>query len=224
MAAIRISAERRTEFGKGAARRIRREDKIPAVLYGHGGEPVHLTLPGHATMLALKASNALLDLDVQGQRYLALAKEVQRDVVRRFIEHIDLLTVTSGEQVTVDVPLHITGEPAPGVIVQQELTTVSVEAEATHLPAALEVSVEGARAGTHITAADVTLPQGTTLAGDPTQIVVLVSGAPTAEEVEAELAAAEEEAGIVHDVPTVEETTAEEATADADAAPADEQA
>ena len=220
MAAIRISAERRTEFGKGAARRIRREDKIPAVLYGHGGEPVHLTLPGHATMLALKASNALLDLDVQGQRYLALAKEVQRDVVRRFIEHIDLLTVTSGEQVTVDVPLHITGEPAPGVIVQQELTTVSVEAEATHLPEALEVSVAGARAGTHITAADVTLPAGTTLAGDPTQIVVLVSGAPTAEQVEADLAEAEAEAGIVHDAP-------ESAEDESDAAPeaaADEQA
>ena len=217
MPATRITAETRTEFGKAAARRIRRDNKIPAVLYGHGGEPVHLTLPGHATMLALKASNALLELDVNGERHLALAKEVQRDVVRRFIEHIDLLTVTSGEQVTVDVPLHITGEPAPGVIVQQELTTVSVEAEATHLPAALEVSVAGARAGTHITAADITLPTGTTLAGDPTQIVVLVSGAPTAEEVEAELAAAEEEAGIVHDAPTSaedESTAAPEASAD----------
>ncbi|GAA4982408.1 50S ribosomal protein L25/general stress protein Ctc [Kineococcus glutinatus] len=219
MAAIRISAEPRTEFGKGAARRIRRDDKIPAVLYGHGGDPVHLTLPGHATMLALKTPNALLEFELDGQRHLALAKDVQRDVVRRFIEHIDLLTVVGGEQVTVDIPLHITGEPVPGSIVQQELTTVSVVAEATHLPSALELSVEGAPAGRQITAGDLQLPAGVTIAGDLAQIVAIVSGAPSAEEVEAELAEAEAEAGIVHDAPTsTEEDSAEEGSTEAEQA------
>ncbi|WP_432487083.1 50S ribosomal protein L25/general stress protein Ctc [Kineococcus sp. SYSU DK018] len=199
MAETKLSAEKRTEFGKGAARRIRRADKIPAVVYGHGEAPLHVTLPGHATMMALKNANALLEIDVEGERHLALPKDVQRDPIRGFIEHVDLLTVRSGEKVSVEIRLVLTGDAAPNTIVNQELTTLSVEAEATHLPESLEVSVEGLEAGSHVTAGDITLPEGTVLAGDAEQLVVVVQGAASAAQVEAELESAEAEAGIVRE-------------------------
>src|SRR6478752_9050037 len=114
MAAEKITAEKRNEFGKGAARRIRREDKIPAVVYGHGNEPIHLTLPGHDTMMAIKhgGANALLELDIEGDEQLALTKQVQVDPIRRVIEHVDFVAVVKGEKVTVDVPVHLVGEAA----------------------------------------------------------------------------------------------------------------
>ncbi|WP_432486105.1 50S ribosomal protein L25/general stress protein Ctc [Kineococcus esterisolvens] len=199
MAETKLSAEKRTEFGKGAARRIRRADKIPAVVYGHGEAPLHVTLPGHATMMALKNANALLEIDVEGERHLALPKDVQRDPIRGFIEHVDLLTVRSGEKVSVEIRLVLTGDAAPNTIVNQELTTLFVEAEATHLPESLEVSVEGLEAGSHVTAGDITLPEGTVLAGDAEQLVVVVQGAASAAQVEAELESAEAEAGIVRE-------------------------
>jgi large subunit ribosomal protein L25 len=214
VAETRIPAEQRTEFGKGAARRIRREDKIPAVVYGHGEAPLHVTLPGHATMLALKHSNALLDLDLGDAQHLVLPKDVQRDPIRGTIEHVDLIVVRRGEKVTVDVPLHLTGEPAANTVVQQELTTVSVETEATHIPDAVEVSVEGLEAGTQIAASDVTLPEGTTLATDPETLVVVISAQATAEQAEAELEALEAEAGIVREESTSEEEPAAAAASD----------
>ncbi|WP_369070366.1 50S ribosomal protein L25/general stress protein Ctc [Kineococcus terrestris] len=217
MAETQLTVEKRTEFGKGAARRIRRADKIPAVVYGHGEAPIHVTLPGHQTMMALKHANALLDIDLDGQKHLTLPKDVQRDPIKGFIEHVDLIVVRRGEKVVVDVPLTLTGEAAPDTIVNQELTTLSVEAEATHLPESVEVSVEGLEAGGQVAAGDVTLPAGATLAGDAEQLVVVVQAAASAAQVEAELEAAEAEAGIVR-----EESSEESAQADGSAdAPAD---
>ncbi len=179
MSETRLQAEARTEFGKGAARRIRREHKVPAVLYGHGTAPVHVTLPGHDTMMALKhgGANALLRIDIEGNTQLALPKQVQRHPVKGELEHLDLLIVRRGEKVTVDVPVHVVGDAASDTIVTLEHATVSLEAEATHIPEAIEVSVEGAEAGTQILAHDLQLPQGTALHLDPEQLVVNVTAA-----------------------------------------------
>lgn len=174
MSEVKLTAESRSEFGKGAARRLRRADKIPAVLYGHGTDPVHVTLPGHATMLALKQSNALLSLDLGGTPTLALPKDVQRNPIRGDIEHVDLLLVRRGEKVTVDVPLHVVGDAAPGTLVTSELTTLSVEVEATHIPSSIEVDITGAKAGSRIHAGEITLPAGATLIADAELLVVAV--------------------------------------------------
>lgn len=212
MSDVKIAAELRTEFGKGAARRLRRADKVPAVLYGHGTDPLHLALPGHDTMLALKTANVLLTLDIEGRgSELALPKHVQRDPLKGFIEHVDLLLVKRGEKVTVEVAVHVTGEAAPGTLVNLDQPTVAIEAEATHLPEGIEVSVEGLGEGTQILAKDLTLARGSSLAGDPEQLVVNVTAAPTAEQLEGEA----EETGA-------EEAPADEAAAAGDEAPADE--
>lgn len=196
---LRLNAELRTEFGKGAARRIRRDHKIPAVLYGHGTEPVHLTLPGHDTMLALKHVNAILTLGFDGKEELALAKDVQRDPIKPVIEHVDLVIVKRGEKVTVDVPVHVEGEAAPETNVVVESATVSVEADVLAIPEIVVVSVEGLEAGSQILAKDVQLPAGVTLVADEELLVVNVSQQAAAEELEEELAEAEEEAGIEKD-------------------------
>jgi large subunit ribosomal protein L25 len=191
---IKLVAEARTEFGKGAARRIRREAKIPAVLYGHGTAPVHVALPGHETSLALRHSNALFSIELEGKGQLAIAKDVQRDPVRNVIEHIDLLVVRAGEKVTVDIQVNIVGESAPGTIHLVEAQTLSVEAEATHLPESVDVDITGLEAGTHITAAEVKLPKGATLLTDGDHFVVAISEprGEAAEEAEAEAAATAE--------------------------------
>ena len=189
MAAEKITAEKRNEFGKGAARRIRRENKIPAVVYGHGNEPIHLTLPGHATMMALKhgGANALLELDIEGDEQLALTKQVQVDPIRRVLEHIDFVAVRRGEKVTVDVPVQVTGEVFSGGLLDQQLVQVSVEAEATNIPGAFEVDIEGMEIGAAVHAGELTLPAGVTLVTDPEALVLHVLAAPTAEQLEAEL-------------------------------------
>ena len=196
-----IKAEPRNEFGKGAARRIRRDNKIPAVVYGHGNDPIHLSLPGHQTMMALKhaGANALLELDIDGDSQLALTKQVQVDPIRRVLEHIDFVAVRLGEKVTVDVPIHTVGEAAPETLVVTENATVLVEAEATNIPEYIEVDIQGAQAGTQILASQLALPEGTTLVVDPDTLVINVTQAQSAEEVEAELAEAEAEVGIVHE-------------------------
>ena len=201
MAESKLKAEQRTEFGKGAARRIRRADKVPAVLYGHGGDPVHISLPGHDTMLALKHGgvNALLSIDVDGKTQLALPKQVQRDPVKGHLEHLDLIIVRRGEKVTVDIPVHVMGEPGPDTLVVTETTQVSVEAEATHIPEFIEVSVEGAGVGTQVFARDLQLPSGSRVLLDDDTLVVNVAHAPTAEELEEELAEAEADVGIERD-------------------------
>ena len=198
MAEIKIAAEPRNSFGKGAARQLRREGRIPAVLYGHKEEPVHLSLPEHELFLALKNSNVLLNLDITGGKsQLAIPKAVAKDPVKRTLEHIDLLLVRSGEKVTVDVPVVTTGDVASGGLLELVLTSLSVETEATHIPNSIEVSVEGLTEGTQINAAQVVLPAGTTLVTDPEAVVVhvLTPASTSAEDdaaaVEAEAAAAE---------------------------------
>jgi large subunit ribosomal protein L25 len=215
MSESKIQAEPRTEFGKGAARRIRRADKVPAVLYGHGTPPVHITLPGHETMLALKHGgvNALLTIVVEGKSQLALPKQVQRDPIKGFLEHLDLIVVKRGEKVTVEVPVHVVGDPAPETMVITEHGTVSVEAEATHIPEFVEVSLEGAEAGTQVLAKDLTLPSGSTVHLDGETLIVHVTHAPAAEQLEEELAEAEAEVGIEHEeseAEAAEETSAPE--------------
>jgi len=172
---IKLAAEARTEFGKGAARRIRRENKIPAVLYGHGTDPLHITLPGHETMLAVRHSNALFTIELDATSEMAVVKDIQRDAVRGTIEHIDLLLVKRGEKIAVDVTVNVVGESAPGTIHFVEAQTLSVEALATNLPESVEVSIEGLEAGSHVTAGEVTLPEGATLLTDPDVAVVAVS-------------------------------------------------
>ena len=211
-----IQAEPRTEFGKGAARRIRRADKVPAVLYGHGADPVHISLPGHETMLALKhgGANALLELSIDGKTQLALTKQVQIDPIRRHLEHIDFVVVVKGEKVTVEVPVHLNGEAARETLVVTDTTTIQLEAEATHIPEHVEVSIEGLPAGTQILASDLELPAGSTLLLDPETLIVNITEAPTTEQLEAELAEAEAEAGIEHDEPEAEAGEAGEAGAE----------
>ena len=196
MSEVRIAAEPRTEFGKGASRRVRRANKVPAVLYGHGDDPRHFSLPGHELMLALKNdANVLLTLDTDAGDQLALPKVVVKDPIRGYLEHVDLIAVRKGEKVTVDIFVTLNGEPAAGVLVDQQSTTISVEADATKLPDGVEIDIEGLETGTQISAGQVTLPSGTTLVTDPEMIVVQGLAAPTAEEVEADLSEAEAELG-----------------------------
>jgi len=220
----KLVAQTRTEFGKGAARRIRRAHQIPAVMYGHGTDPVHITLPGHDTMMALKHANALLSIELDGKAHLALAKDVQRDPIKPVIDHVDLLVVRKGEKVTVDVQVHVTGEAAAETVVTVEHQTVQVAAEATRIPETVEVSVEGAEAGTQIHASDLQLPKGSELVTDGDVLVVNVSQAITAAALEAELAEAEAEAGIEHEAPEAEAAEAPAEAPEAEAAAEAEQA
>jgi large subunit ribosomal protein L25 len=188
VAEVRLAAEVRTEFGKGGARRTRRAGKIPAVLYGHGAVPQHISLPAREFGNAIKrgGSNVLLTLEIDGKLELALPKAMQRHAIKNEIEHVDLISVRSGETITVDVSLIIVGDVVSGGLVAQEATTLSVDAEATHLPSSLEISIAGIAIGQQIKASDITLPTGTVLAGDPDQILIIIQEAPTAEALEAE--------------------------------------
>jgi large subunit ribosomal protein L25 len=204
----KLVATPRTDFGKGAARRTRRAGLIPAVLYGHGTAPVHVSLPGHQTYLALKhASNPLFEIELDGATQLALAKDVQRDPMRaEVIEHLDLLIVNRGEQVSVDIPVHLTGEPAGGAVAVLDVQQLSVEADATAIPDVVEVSVEGLEAGSHITAGAITLPGDATLTIDPETVVVTVT-APQVDDSDADAEAA------LADADAASETAADEAAA-----------
>jgi len=177
-----ISADIRTTFGKGAARKLRAAGKIPAVVYGHGGEPVHVAVPAHETTLIARRANALIDLTMPEDQQLVLIKDIQRDPVRQIIEHLDLVIVRKGEKVTVDIAVHVEGEPYPGMLVQLENTTVSVEAEATHIPEFVSVSVEGLEEGAKILAGQLALPAGTTLLSDPELMVIAIQAPAKAEE------------------------------------------
>jgi len=172
-----LSTEVRESFGKGAARKIRAAGKIPAVIYGHGTEPQHVTLPGHEVGLILRKSNQVLELDIQGKTQLALVKDVQKDPVRQIIEHIDLIVVRKGEKVTIDVSIHLEGEAAPGTLVNQDANTISLEAEATHIPESIVVNIEGAEDGLQIFAKDLELPKGSSLITDGDVLIVAVSTA-----------------------------------------------
>jgi len=170
-----LKTEAREVFGKGAARKIRALGKIPAVIYGHGTDPQHVTLPGHEVSLILRKSNQVLELDIDGKTQLALVKDVQKDPVRQIIEHIDLIVVRKGEKVTIDVPVHLEGEAAPGTTVNQDANTISLEAEATAIPESVVVSIEGAEDGTQIFAKDLQLPKGSSLITDEETLIVSIS-------------------------------------------------
>ncbi|MER6268713.1 50S ribosomal protein L25/general stress protein Ctc [Streptomyces sp900105755] len=193
MSEVKITAQTRTEFGKGAARRIRRDSKVPGVLYGHGSDPLHLTLPGHDLLLALRTPNVLISLDIDGKtNELAIPKSVQRDPIKGFLEHVDLLLVKRGEKVTVEIPVHTEGELAPGgYLLEHVLNALPVEAEATHIPEAVTVSIEGLEAGASVLAKDITLPSGATLAVDEDAVVLQVLSAQAEEAPEGEAAAEE---------------------------------
>jgi large subunit ribosomal protein L25 len=198
VADYRLEAETRTEFGKGSARRTRRAGRVPAVLYGHGQDVVHLSLPAREFAAALRngGANALLTVVLDGKEQLALTKAVQRDPLKRTHEHVDLVIVRRGEKVTVDVPIVVIGETGPDTLVSIELNTVSVQVAATNIPESIEVDVTGRTAGEGFTVADLPLPPGATLLTDEHALVVNLMAAPTAEALEAELADAEAEAGI----------------------------
>ena len=188
MPEVRIVAEPRTEFGKGAARRVRRAGRVPAVLYGHGTDTRHVTLPGHELLLALKTPNVLIQVEGLSSRpQLTLPKAVQRDPIRGDIEHVDLILVRRGEKVTVEIPVQITGEVQPGGLLDQQLVRLAVEADAMNIPGGITVDVEGMEIGASVHAADLDLPSGVTLAADAEALVLHVLAAPTAEQIEAEL-------------------------------------
>lgn len=171
---IQIAAETRVSFGKGAARKLRAAGKVPAVIYGHGEAPTHVALPAHEISLAVRKPNAILDLTLAEGKKLVLVKDIQRDPVRQIIEHLDLVVVTKGEKVTVEVPIHVEGTSFSGTMVQTDHTHITVEAEATHIPEFLVVSVEGMHDGSHITAGDLALPRGATLISDPETLILSV--------------------------------------------------
>ena len=188
MPEVRITAEPRTEFGKGPARRERRAGRVPAVLYGHGTDPRHVSLPGHDVLLALRTANVLIRLEgLPGGSQLALPKAVQRDAIKGSVEHVDLIMVRRGEKVTVEVPVTVSGEVAPDGLLDQQLIQIAVEAEATNIPPGIEVNVEGMEIGASVHAADLTLPAGVSLAVEPDILILHVIAAPTAEQIEAEL-------------------------------------
>jgi large subunit ribosomal protein L25 len=204
VAEARIDAETRTEFGKGAARRTRRAGKIPAVLYGHGTAPQHLALPSleFARVVRDQGRNAVLTLNIDGKPQLALTKTVVTHPIRPYIEHVDLLVISRGEKVSVEVQIIITGDAAPGTLVTQEITNLEVEADVSSIPEQIEVSVAGAEVGTQITAADVRLPEGTVLKADPELLVVNVVQSPTESQMEGEIDI--EGAGVVETPPSSE--------------------
>jgi len=209
---VRIAAQPRTEFGKGPARRERRAGRVPAVLYGHGSDPRHVSLPGHDVLLALRTANVLIRLEgLPGGSQLALPKAIQRDAIKGSVEHVDLIMVRRGEKVTVEVPINVTGEVAPDGLLDQQLVQISVEAEATNIPPGIEVDVENLAIGGSVHAGDLALPNGVTLAVEPDVLVLHVIAAPTAEQLEAELG-----------LPEAEEAEAGEAAPAAPAPPAAE--
>ncbi|MGH3881315.1 MAG: 50S ribosomal protein L25/general stress protein Ctc [Actinophytocola sp.] len=207
MSEVRLAAEPRTEFGKGAARRTRRDGKIPAVLYGHGSDPKHLALPAieFARVVREHGQNAVLTLEVNSTSELALTKTVTTHPIKNYIEHVDLLLVQRGEKVTVEIPIVMTGEAQPGTLVTQDATTLQVAVEALHIPEQFEVSIDGVGAGTQILAKDVKLSEGAELVTDPEVLVIAINVAPTAEDMEA---------GI--EAPEAEEPTEAPAAAEAD--------
>ncbi|MGP4026714.1 50S ribosomal protein L25/general stress protein Ctc [Actinomadura sp. 3N407] len=192
MSEVRIAAEPRTEFGKGAARRTRRAGKVPAVLYGHGTDPQHISLPGHDLMLALKTPNVLLTIEGLGNgAELALPKDVQRDPIKGFLEHVDLLLVKRGEKVVVELPVQLVGDVVPGGQVAQTAVEISVETEATHIPESVELDISALEIDSQVLAKDLRLPSGTTLAADEDILILQILDASVSTEPEPEAEAAE---------------------------------
>ncbi len=189
-----VAVDIRTSFGKGAARKLRASGKIPAVVYGHGADPLHVALPAHETTLIARRANALIELKMTDGEQLVLIKDVQRDPVRQIIEHLDLVIVRKGEKVTVDIAVHVEGEPISGTMVQMDHSSITVEAEATHIPEYVSVNVDGLEEGSQIHAGELTLPDGSTLVSDPEALILSIQLPPKVVEPEPD-AVAEGEAG-----------------------------
>ena len=195
MPEVRIAAEPRTEFGKGPARRARRAGQVPAVLYGHGTDTRHVSVPGHDVLLALRTPNVLIRLDgLPGGSQLALPKAVQRDAIKGTVEHVDLILVRRGEKVTVEIPVQAIGDVVPDGLLDQQVVQVTVEAEATNIPPGVEVNIDGLPIGGSVHAGDLELPKGVSLAMEPDTLILHVVAAPTAEQFEADLGVPEGEA------------------------------
>ena len=194
MSEVRLPAETRTEFGKGGARRTRRAGKVPAVIYGHGADPKHVSLPAHELANAIRhgGANVLLTLDLADGEQLVIPKSIQRHPIKGYFEHLDLLAVRSGEKVTVDVPVEIVGDVAPGGLLSVESTSVSLEAEATHIPSGVQVSIDGLAIGSHIVASQLELPVGSTLATDAETLILAIVESPTAADMEGDAGEAAE--------------------------------
>lgn len=171
----KLAATLREDFGKGYARRIRMAGDIPAVIYGHGEEPKHVVLPGHATTLAARNANAILDLDIEGDSTLVMIKDIQRHAIRPEIQHLDLILVKRGERVEVEVPLTVQGEVVEEAIANQEETALLVEVDALKVPEEIVIDIEGRNIGEHVLAGDIKLPSGVTLVADEELLVVNVS-------------------------------------------------
>ena len=197
MSEVKIAATTRTEFGKGAARRARRDGQVPAVLYGHGSDPIHISLPSHEILLALRVANALLSISIDGARpQLALPKQVQKNPVKGSIEHLDLVIVKKGEKVTVEVPLAVVGaEDKTDRIVVMDQQTITLEVEATAIPAHIEIDVAGLEIGDSIAAKDLALPAGAVFPGEPDDLLLSIAPTPSQAALDAELAAASAAAG-----------------------------
>jgi large subunit ribosomal protein L25 len=208
---VRLTAESRTEFGKGGARRTRRAGKVPAVIYGHGADPRHVALPAREFANAIRhgGANVLLTLDVEDGEQLAIPKSIQRHPIKGYFEHVDLLAVRRGEKVTIDVPVHVVGDVVPGGLLNTEATTISVEAEATHLPTGFEVSVTDLAIGSQVTAADIELPRGSSLITDPQSVVLIIAEAPTEADMEGDVGPAADELGAGDDASRGEATSDE---------------
>ncbi len=189
-----VAVDIRTSFGKGAARKLRASGKIPAVVYGHGADPLHVALPAHETTLIARRANALIELKMTDGEQLVLIKDVQRDPVRQIIEHLDLVIVRKGEKVTVDIAVHVEGEPISGTMVQMDHSSITVEAEATHIPEYVSVNVDGLEEGSQIHAGELSLPDGSTLVTDPEALILSIQLPPKVVEPEPD-AVAEGEAG-----------------------------
>lgn len=187
MSEVRLPAEVRSEFGKGGARRTRRAGKIPAVIYGHGADPRHVSLPAHEFAAAIRngGANVLLTIEIEGKDELAIPKAIQRHAIKGTFDHVDLLAVRRGEKVTVEVPLSVVGEVVAGGLLAQEHLSIHLAAEATNLPTGIEVSIADLQIGGHITAGDLVLPEGAALIGDPEQVLLIMQEAPTAADMEA---------------------------------------
>lgn len=211
---ITLTAEKRTEFGKGAARRTRRAGKVPAVLYGHGTDPVHLSLPSleFARVLRAHGTNAVVTITADGEDHLALVKTIVVHPLRNYIEHADLLVIRRGEKVSVEIPVTIVGDAAPGALITQDASTVEVEADVMSIPEQIEISIDGRPVGTQIVASDLTLPEGSTLVSDPEMLVVNIVEAPSEAALEAELDT--EGAGVVEEEPDQGTVSDEEPTAE----------
>ena len=228
MEEVALAAETGRPTGSAAARRLRNAGKIPAVLYGHGIDPQPLAVDGRQLRLALNQEaglNALLTLDVGGQRHLAMARQLQRDPVRGTVDHVDFVIGRRDEIVSAEVPVHLVGEAlsvqrADG-LVEQQVFSLTVHATPGNIPTGIEVDISGLTIGDAIRVGDLALPAGVTTDIDPEEPVVAGQASRVAAEIEAVEAEAAEP-GVDEAAPAAAEAEGGEAGGDGEAGGASE--